>query len=282
MSYGLFHHCLHLATRALVWCCLGGVVPSVLSAQEATDSFSIALVLPGGTYFATADNLGNVYRITASNSIEKYAPDGRLLSGYSNNRLGRATVLDVTNPLKTLAWYAEFRTVLFLDRSLTVLGELNLLQAGYPEVRTVASSRDGNLWIYDEVAFRLRKITPEGVQLYESQHLGQLFLDKINMLGMKESDNRLYASDADMGMLVFDAFAQFQEQYLPEHPGESFEVRQDVLYYTDSTYLYAENMPLHQVQHTTLPAVAASGNRLNFAENRLLVWNPEVLYVLVK
>ncbi len=282
MSHRLTWRFLHWANQALLLFGLGAIAPAEILAQDTADSFSISLVLPGGTYFATADNLGNVYRITTSNSVEKYAPDGRLLTRYSNNRLGKATVLDVTNPLKTLVWYAEFRTVLFLDRSLTALGELNLLQAGYPEVRTVASSRDGNLWIYDEVAFRLRKITPEGAQLYESQHLGQLFVEKISILGMKESDNRLYASDAGLGVLVFDAFAQFQEQYFPEHTGATFDVRQDLLYFIDSTHLYVENMQMRQTQRMRIPGITTPESQLNFAENRLLVWNAEVLYVLIK
>lgn len=170
--------------------------------------------LAQATLTAAGDALGQVYLLDAQNAVEKYAAhDRRRLSRYTNNRLGRATALDATNPLKLLVWYADFRTVVLLDRSLTPLGaELSLIQAGFPEVRTVATAADGNLWLYDEVAFKLRKIRPDGTPIFESQDLNLLFPTRLQLTCLRDDGNRLVAADSTLGLLVFDNYAQFQKQ----------------------------------------------------------------------
>ena len=66
------------------------------------DSFVAVLSLPVQARCAEADQFGNVYVLTTANALEKYAPDGRLLTRYSNNRLGPAARVDVSNPLKVM------------------------------------------------------------------------------------------------------------------------------------------------------------------------------------
>ena len=250
-----------------------------LWAQTRPDSFAQVLHLPGGTRFATADNLGNVYRITASNAVEKYAPDGRMLSQYSSNRLGRASSIDVSNPLKSLIWYADFKTVLFLDRSLTALGELNLLQAGFPEVRTVASARDGNIWIYDEALFRLRKVTPEGEQLFESVNLGQLYPYRLTITWMEESDTRLYAAEAQNGIMVFDAFAQPIGNVLSDHRPAVFDVGREVVQFADSTHWNTIWLTPPRVVQLPLPDAPDVAGKWYAFENKLFFCGENGLWI---
>lgn len=186
------------------------LLPALLPAQE-PDTLALVQRLPRTARFAAADHLGNIYLICSDNQIEKYNGAGVLLTRFSNNQLGRAAALDVSNPLKSLVWYADFRTAVFLDRSLTPLGTLNLIDAGYPEVRTLCMARDGNLWIYDEVNFKLRKIQPDGSQLYESQALNMLLPDRMNITLLQDDGNRVYAIDPALGMLLFDVYGQFQK-----------------------------------------------------------------------
>jgi hypothetical protein len=253
----------------------------VLFAQNRLDSFVQVMHLAGGTRFATADNLGNVYRITASNAVEKYAPGGRLLSQFSSNRLGQASSIDVSNPMKTLIWYADFKTVLFLDRSLTALGELNLLQAGFPEVRTVASARDGNMWIYDEALFRLRKVTPAGEQLFESVNLGQLYAFRLAITWMEESDTRLFAAEAQNGIMVFDAFAQPVGNVLADQHPAVFDVDREVVQYADSTQWNAVWLTPPQAAHLPLPKAPDVAGKWFAFEHKLFFCGENGLWVFV-
>jgi hypothetical protein len=187
----------------------GWQLPAGASVVVQGDSLRPLLQLDIRAVFATTDPLGNLYIITPESAIEKYAPDGRLLTRYTQNRYGMPAYLDVSNPLKVLVWYADFRTVVWLDRSLTSIGELNLIDAGYPEVRTVSTAQDGNLWLYDEVGFRLRKIGADGRQLFESQHLNLLFPQTLQISCIRENEIGVLAAEASTGALQFDSYAQF-------------------------------------------------------------------------
>lgn len=248
-----------------------------LRAQAPTDTLRLSLSLPAQARYATADNLGFIYLVTQQNAIEKYTPDGRLLTRYTNNRLGAAAMLDVSNPLKILVWYGDFRTVVFLDRSLTLLGELNLISAGYPEVRAIATAQDGNLWLYDEIRFQLRKISPGGEVLFESQAMNQLFADRLQIVCLHDDGNEVLASDTTAGVLQFDIYAQFQ-RILPWKGVAAFLVEQNRLVFAGAGVLHFEHLQALSSLTLPLPATArAEGGRFWLAPQRVFVQNGEQL-----
>lgn len=230
--------------RLLLVLILVAILPAPGDAQKGSDTLQLLLDLPVKAFCALTDNLSNVYLITPDNAIEKYGPDGRLLTRYSNNRLGRATMLDVSNPLKVLVWYPDFRMAVFLDRSLTLLGELNLISAGYPEVRTIGASQDGNLWLYDEVNFRLVKITTDGEQRFESQSMNQLEPTLRSVSCLHEYNDRVYLADSTQGLFIFDVFAQFDRFWSPMHPVKEFQVVDDQVQYLFEGRIVAERLQI--------------------------------------
>lgn len=253
----------------------------MLSAQTPADSFHLDRSLPITARFATTDNLGNLYLISPENALEKYAPDNQLLARYSNNRLGAAASIDVTNPLKILVWYADFRTLVFLDRTLNQLGELNLISAGYPEVRSVATAADGNLWLYDEVAFQLKKITPGGETRFESPALNQLLNGRINISAIRDNGNEVLATDPEQGILWFDVYAQYQRS-LPRKNISSFALGAKHLGYLAGTNLHLEQLHAFASREILLPATALQPTaKYWLSTGCLLVQNGEQLEVWV-
>lgn len=262
----------NLLAKAVWRCCLAALLwPGAALAQPA-DSFRLSLTLPLSARFATVDNLGNLYTVSTANAVEKYASDGRLLARYTNNRLGAAHRVDVSNPLKVLVWFADFRTVVFLDRSLTPLGELRLMEAGYPDVRTVAAAADGNLWLYDETAFRLRKITPDGVQLFESQELNLFFSERLSIACLRDDGVRTVAADTTQGLLLFDVYGQFSK-ILPLPGVEDFQLTGDEISYCRAGVLLQQSLVgLAPARARSLPVEArAPGNRVWWSAGLLLV-----------
>lgn len=230
-------------------------IPAWLAAQKLPDSLRLERSLPVVARFATTDNLGNLYVITPNNAVEKYSPENQLLSRYSNNRLGAASWLDVSNPLKILIWYADFRTLAFLDRNLTQLGELNLIHAGYPEVRCVAAAADGNIWLYDEVAFQLKKISPEGSTQFESPALNLLLPGRVSIRTIRDNGREVLAADPDQGILWFDLYAQYQRN-LPWRNITTFALGDDYLVYYSDNALQLEQLEAFFSRQIPLPPYA--------------------------
>ncbi|MBK7937108.1 MAG: hypothetical protein IPJ82_08420 [Lewinellaceae bacterium] len=248
-------------------------------AQAAGDSLIRLHALSVNARYATADNLSNIYLIAADNAIEKYSSDGRLLTRYTNKRLGQAASIDVSNPLKVLVWYPDFRMAVFLDRSLTVLGELNLISAGYPEVRSLAAARDGNIWIYDEVRFRLLKITPEGEKRFESQDLTLLEPTPRFVSCIRENNDHVYLADSTQGVFVFDVFAQFDRLFVPLYSAKDFVIADDQIHYLAGHRIIAERLSVRASRETGIPTELLQKSITCLAPNRLLVLKENLIEI---
>lgn len=231
---------------------LGLAAVRVLCAQTPDSTQVPALLVPEAAVFAAADQIGNLYLIDAQAALLKYAPDGRLTARYSNNRLGAPALVDVTNPLKILLWYPDFGTAVLLDRSLTELGLLDLNAAGYPALRLIASAQDGNLWIYDEIGFKLRKISPDGHSLYESAPLNMALEQNPAFRAIRDEGNRVLVADAAQGLLLFDVYAQFQRVLL-RRTAADFQVSGNTICLLDRDFLSLTDLRSFQTRNLPLP-----------------------------
>lgn len=233
--------------------CVLGLLCPVLAPGQATrsDTLRHLIDLPGQARLATADHLGQGYVVRPDNTLEKYTADGRLLARYSSNRLGQVGTLDVSNPMKVLVWYPDFRTALLLDRNLVVLGEVSLLPLGFPDVRQVATASDGNLWAYDEVNFLLLKISAEGEKRAESQSLSLLNHTPRQVLLLREQDNRVWLADSTGTWMVFNAFGQYESSRRLVQAPEGAQVLGDQVFFLTDSSIVAERWPLPA--HTEWP-----------------------------
>lgn len=204
------------------------------------DTCVFLYTIPQTAGFATSDHLANIY-ITYGFELEKYDSTGRLVTRYSNNRLGNAGYVDASNPLKILVWYPDFQTAVFLDRNLTELGRLNLAQAGYPAVRCLASAADGNLWAYDEASSYLLKLSTAGEQKLESQPLNLEFTQRFSPTCIRDDGGQgVFLSDPSQGVAIFDPFAQLDKIILLKGLHQ-FEVESGILYFAEQDGIRAEN-----------------------------------------
>ncbi len=261
---------IHAPFRQALILVLGLFLALSMRAQS-SDSFLLVQTLPLPATFATTDNLGNLYILGPDNALEKYNAEGRRLARYSNNRLGPATSVDAANPLKLVIWYAEFRTVVFLDRSLTELGTLLLDAAGFDLVRNVAMSFDGNLWVYDEALFKLKKISPEGLTLFETPALNQLLTLPPTADGLKEIGNQVYLADQRQGVFVFDQYAALLTTWTDKSK-DFYAVEGRQYFLTDTALRIRTTRPFMET-NVVLPEVVNEKSRFRLNEQRLLIWD---------
>lgn len=207
---------------------------------SAQDTCVLLFSIPQKADFATADHLANTYLLRGF-EVEKYDSTGKFVSRYSNNRLGRASFLDASNPLKLLLWYADFQTAVFLDRNLTELGRLNVAEAGWPAVRSIAIAADGNLWAYDEGTAQLLKMSTAGEKLLESQPLSLEFPRRFAPTCIRDDGGQgVFLSDPAQGVAIFDPFAQMNK-VLTIKGLTQFEVENGILFFVEGLGIRIEH-----------------------------------------
>lgn len=159
------------------------------------------------------DPLGNLYVVTSSGAIEKYDATGSKRTVFTQNRLGHPAAIFARNALKVVAWYPEFRTIVVLDRNLVQLGgTLNLIEKGFQNAVVLCPSIDGHIWLYDEVRFKLLKVSAEGIVLSESQGLDLLLQRGVSLISLVDNGQHVIAHDPAIGLLFFDLFGQYKGQ----------------------------------------------------------------------
>lgn len=163
------------------------------------------------TYLIT-DNLQNIYVATEKGQVVKFDKNGKQQFEYNNNRLGEIGKIDVRNPLTMLVYYPDLEVVVILDRTLSPIKELNLYDLDIIEPKGIALANDNNIWVYDEVAAVLKKISQTGKILFESRNLNQLTRKNLRPTFLLEKNNLLYLNDFENGLFIFDSFGQLKQE----------------------------------------------------------------------
>ena len=177
-----------------------------------TDStFKYMKIVPGSYSYMDVDVLDNIYLITENNQLKKIRANGDSLAVFNDvKKFGNPTLLDVSNPLKVLLYYKNFSTVIILDRFLTVRNTINFRNQNIFKVKTLATSYDNNIWIFDEQNVSLKKINEEGKVLNETIDLRQLFDTVPSPSQITDKNNFVYLYDENRGFYIFDYYGSFK------------------------------------------------------------------------
>ena len=186
----------------------------------------------------TLDELGYLYLITNRSELVRYTLNLEEQFAYSNERLGRLTSVDANNPLKLLLFYENYQTIIILDNLLGDIGRYNLFDLGFNDVQAVGISNDNNVWIYDPIDYKLKKINNNGKLLVESITMYNEGLEYIKPDFLVEKGNKVFLYDKNYGFFVFDNLGQ----YLHAIPMKGIESYQVV---NDKTIVYLQNDVIH-------------------------------------
>lgn len=181
---------------------------------QAQDSlFRFTRSIPGNFSTVYTDYLGNIYAVTTGNQLRKYNAAGDSVAVFNNvRRYGSLTFIDVTNPLKLLLYYQSYATIQVLDRFLDSRHTLNLRQQGIFNVKTIGSSYDNNIWVFDEADAKLKKVDENGVVLNETNDLRQV-LDTVPAPDyLYDQDGLVFLYDTHRGWYLFDNYGSFKNR----------------------------------------------------------------------
>lgn len=185
------------------------------------------------------DNLGNYYLLTSTNQVKKLNSNGDSVAAFNDvRRYGNVFSLDVTNPLKVLVYYRDFATIVITDRFLNVVNRIDLRSLNITQANAIALSYDNNIWVYDELEAKLKKLDDKGNLLFQSNDFRLLFPELPHPSDIIDSDGQLYLYDSKTGWYIFDYYGALKQK-LSFANWKDVSVQNSVLTGRDSSVFYS-------------------------------------------
>lgn len=216
-------------------------------------SFQLQKHIPGSFSYLNVDVLGNLYLLQPNSRLVKYNSNGDSLAVFNEVRkYGTPTLIDVSNPLKTIVFYKSYGTVVVLDRFLSQRSSLDLRKQQVFMPACVANSYDNQLWIFDAQEFKLKKFSDDGTLLQESTDL-RLMIDSMPApTQLFDSENLVYCYDPVNGFFIFDYYGGWKNQ-LPFKNWQQVFVSGKQIYGIVDNELQAYSIGSLQLRHYPLP-----------------------------
>lgn len=184
-------------------CCL------LLGLHASAQEVLLLKTIPMQARILTVDELGNMYVVRNDNTLLRYTENGDSSLFYRSVQNGDIGMIDATNPLRVVVYYPAFSKIVLLDRMLAVKNELDLRKINIISPPVVATSADGNLWVYDKFNARLRKIDEQLAEVGQSNDLRQQTATAPNPVFMIERERKLYLCDTLQGIFTFDQYGTY-------------------------------------------------------------------------
>ena len=188
-------------------------VPGYIYAQK-DSSFQLQKTWQLSAGQLAVDNLGHLYVINENEQLKKYSPNGDSIAVYNEvKRFGKLHTIDVSNPLKLLLYYKDFATVVILDRLLAPRTSLDLRRYDIQQASAIGLSYDNNIWVFDAMNFKLKKLDEQGNQQMETEDFRTLFGNNFNPITIIDQNNSVYLYDPMIGVYQFDHFGTLQKKH---------------------------------------------------------------------
>jgi hypothetical protein len=234
-----------------------------------------------GNIFKT-DMLENVYLIN-NQTITKYNNQGIKLSSYNNNYLGTVSYLDISDPLRILAFYKDFNQIIFLDNTLSVIGSpIQLDDIGFNRAEIACSSNTGGFWIYNSLTNQLVLVDNNLRIKLQSINISSLLSDNDKAEYLIEKNDYIYMNFPEKGIIIFDKFGTYYKT-IPVLKCNSFQVFGNKLIYFKNNMLFSYNIELSEEKVLEIPdvneikSVRIEQNKLFILkENSMLIYKQKI------
>ena len=259
--------------KTLLILCLAVWLVQDASAQRASD-FVLNKTIQGDFADFTVDNLGNIYVLTRDNQLKKLSPAGDSLAVFNDvRRFGKVSSVDVTNPLKIVVYYREFTMIIELDRFLNIINTIDLRKLNILQARAVGLAYDNNVWVYDELDAKLKKIGDDGSLVDQTTDFRQLFDSTPDPSILRDQGGFVYLYDTAKGVYIFDHYGGLKTHITL--PGwKDFDVLDKNMLGRDSRSFLRYQQGTLNLQEEPIPAYALDASSIRIM--------PSTIYVLKK
>lgn len=238
--------------------------------QAQNDSnFRLLRIVKGDIVDFTVDNLDNLYILNSHNQIKKFDAKGDSVAVFNDvKNFGKATLLDVSNPLKILLYYKDFTTVVMLDRFLNAVNIIDLRKQNIFQVKAIGQSYDNKLWIYDELESKLKKIDEDGTLLLETTDFRLLLGQAPSPLKIFDENKYVYLYDSLKGVYVFDYFGALRNNILIQR-WQNLKVAGKYIFGSRADTLFRYEISAFMFDEWKMPEKIYKSKGFNFTSSRL-------------
>jgi hypothetical protein len=244
------------------------------SAEAIPGDFKLTLTLSQDIVDFTVDNLGNIYLLNSDNQLKKIGPKGDSLAVFNDvRRYGKIASVDATNPLKILVYYREFTTVIELDRFLNIINTIDLRKQNILQARAIGLAYDNNVWVFDELDAKLKRIGDDGSLVDQTTDFRQLFDSTPDPTVIRDQGGYVYLYDPTKGVYIFDHYGALKT-HLDLRGWQDFDVIGNNLLGRDDRNLYRYQPGTLNMQEQLIPAAYRDAIHIRIT--------PTIVYVLKK
>ena len=169
--------------------------------------------IAGKFSYCKPDELGNIFALTINGQLKKYNASHDSMGVFNDVRkYGRLHSISPGNPLRTLLFFKEYRTILILDRLMQVVNKIDLKKANAFQTSLACLGYDNSIWIFDEQNSKIKKLNEEGALLFETADLRIVLDDAISPSTMFDLGGLLYLYDPGKGLFIFDYYGGLKKR----------------------------------------------------------------------
>ena len=244
----------------------------VLAGHAQNDSaFVFSKNIPGNFSYFTIDNLDNIYLVNSNNQLKKINSNGDSAGIFNDVRkYGKLFSIDATNPLKLLLYYQNFSTIVVLDRFLNIRNVINLRKQGIFNVKTIATSYDNNIWLFDEGDGKLKKIDENGEVLLETVDLRLAFDTVPSPTTIIDQDGFVNLYDPNKGFYIFDNYGALKTKTPFLHWKNAAMIGKNLYGFSDSS-LYQYQTGSLNLKEYLLPAWFSNSLQIKVGNSKVYV-----------
>lgn len=209
------------------------------------------------------DHLGNLYSWDSS-GLDLIGSGGEILKSFGEVNKGELTAIDVSNPLKIIAFYEYSGEVYILDNNLNLHTDaIDLLNLTDRNINIVAYSNNSHFWLYDLFGNEIIRVDQNLKTVNTTGYLNS-FLDQEFVPGkIIEKNEKLYVLSKNKGIAVFDIFGSFIK-LIPFQGVSDFQISGDFILYQKEESLFVYSQSNHDQTEINFskdkPSVVKSAN----------------------
>jgi hypothetical protein len=222
--------------------------------------------LPVAAKFLRTTTNNNTYIVSENSTIHKLDTNGKIVTSFRHSKLGNIDNLDVANPFKLMAFYDDFQTLVFFDKNLNVLNELNLRNLNLTNISAAALFTDNQILVFDDNEKKLKIIDFQGVVRRESQYLENTISTIIFQ------NKQIIAYSPDNLVFSFD-FALQARLLLTDEKITDIETLGDAIFihHKKETLLFDDSQEL--LKNISFPYVLQPSESVYFSNHRFFILN---------